>query len=230
MNEKYKIDGEINDVFKGKSVSLKINKEEGEINWEQRRFDISKEALNIAYEAKKDIKTGERPNPDEVVRYAVKYADKLIEELQKEKEYKTFDENGYYIIDENFIKAINKLLEFVFIYAESSASRMLRCDVETIQYGLRNILKLDVPVYDLKHILDRLPPSIEKGKYYLFIERVKDKNYGEYAYRISYNSETLDETGVSFVDDDFVNAASRMFNWCIENGYVKPDNGEENAK
>ena len=232
MNKIYSILGNIRGKYNN-SVSLEIKKAEEEINWEQRRFDISKEALNIAYYAKKDIKKGERPNPDEVVRYAVKYADKLIKELQEkeeEKEYKTFDENGYYVIDKNFIEAINKLLEFVFIYAESSASRMLQCDVESIQYGLRNILKLNIPVYDLKHILDRLPPSIEDGKYYLFIERVKDKNCGEYAYRISYASETMDETGVSFVDDDFVNAASRMFNWCIENGHVKPDNEEEHAK
>lgn len=230
MNEKYKIKGEINDIFKGKSVFLNINKEEGEIDWEQRRFAISKEALRIAYDAKKDIKKGERPNPNEVVRYAVKYADKLIKELQEkeeEKEYKTFDENGYYVIDKNFIEAINKLLDFVFSFAESSTSRTLYNEVETIQYGLRNILKLNIPIYDLKHILDRLPPSIEDGKYYLFIERVKDKSSGEYAYRISYSSETMDETGVSFIDEDFVTAAHQMFKWCSENGHVNTEYEEE---
>ena len=228
MNEKYKIKGEISDIFKGKSVFLNINKEEGEIDWEQRRFDASKEALNIAYEAKKDMKNGKQPNPDEVVRYAVKYANKLIEEYQDEenkKLYKSFDGNDYYVVDEKFMMSLREILDFVRHYIELSAPMFFH--VDEIVFGMRHVAKLKIPVYDLKHILDRLPPSIEDGKYYLFIERVKDKSSGEYAYRISYSSNTMDETGVSFVDEDFVTAASQMFKWCSENGHVNTEYEEE---
>ena len=231
MNEKYKIKGEINDIFKGKSVFLNINKEEGEIDWEQRKFEILKEALRIAYDAKKDIKKSERPSPDEVVRHAVKYANKLIEEYQDEenkKLYESFDGNDYYVVDEQFMMSLREILDFVRHYTELSTPMFFH--VDEIVFGMKHIAKLNIPVYDLKHILDRLPPSIEDGKYYLFIERVKDKSSGEYAYRISYSSETMDKTGVSFIDEDFVTAASHMFKWCSENGHIKTNKEKNNEE
>lgn len=226
MNKIYNILGHIRGKYNN-SVSLEIKKAAEEINWEQRKFEISKEALRIAYEAKKDIKKG-TANPDEVVRYAVKYANKLIKEYQDEenkKLYKSFDGNDYYVVDEKFMMSLREILDFVRHYTELSEPMFFH--VDEIVFGMRHVAKLNIPVYDLKHILDRLPPSIEDGKYYLFIERVKDKSSGEYAYRISYSSETMDETSVSFVDEDFVSAASQMFKWCSENGHVNTEYEEE---
>lgn len=58
---------------------------EDNIDWEQRRYEIAKEAVNGLLAA--PIIEGIDPNPpmDDIARNAVKIADYLIEELKKEK-------------------------------------------------------------------------------------------------------------------------------------------------
>lgn len=61
-----------------------INREDN-IDWEQRRYEIAKEAVNGLLAA--PVVEGIDPNPpmDDIARNAVKIADYLIEELKKEK-------------------------------------------------------------------------------------------------------------------------------------------------
>lgn len=69
---------------KERRCNTMINREDN-IDWEQRRYEIAKEAVNglLAAPVIEDID----PNPpmDEIARNAVKIADYLIEELKKEK-------------------------------------------------------------------------------------------------------------------------------------------------
>ena len=67
-----------------KGGNTMINREDN-IDWEQRRYEIAKEAVNGLLAA--PIVDGINPIPsmDDIARYAVKIADYLIEELKKEK-------------------------------------------------------------------------------------------------------------------------------------------------
>lgn len=67
-----------------KGGNTMINREDN-IDWEQRRYEIAKEAVNGLLAA--PVVEGIDPNPpmDDIARNAVKIADYLIEELKKEK-------------------------------------------------------------------------------------------------------------------------------------------------
>lgn len=60
-----------------------MNKENIDINWEQRRYEIAKEAMNGILAA--PIIPGVNPNPniEDVARLSVKLADALIKELKE---------------------------------------------------------------------------------------------------------------------------------------------------
>ena len=61
-----------------------INREDN-IDWEQRRYEIAKEAVNGLLAAPVVDGINPIPSMDEIARNAVKIADYLIEELKKEK-------------------------------------------------------------------------------------------------------------------------------------------------
>ena len=61
-------------------------KKANEIDWEQRRYEIAKEMMPVAYQESRNVllRGGEVCNND-IVEAAVEYADMLIAELQKKK-------------------------------------------------------------------------------------------------------------------------------------------------
>lgn len=61
-------------------------KKANEIDWEQRRYEIAKEMMPVAYQESRNIllRGGDVDNHD-IVAAAIEYADMLIAELKKEK-------------------------------------------------------------------------------------------------------------------------------------------------
>lgn len=69
------------------SIDCKM-RDQHEIDWEQRRYEIAKECLPTVYQTALEIakKTGVIENPKNIVAVAVDLADLLIENLKKDKE------------------------------------------------------------------------------------------------------------------------------------------------
>lgn len=63
-------------------------RDQNDINWEQRRYEIAKECLPTVYQMALEIakKTGIVEKPKKIVAVAVDLADVLIENLKKDKE------------------------------------------------------------------------------------------------------------------------------------------------
>lgn len=69
------------------SIDCKM-RDQHEIDWEQRRYEIAKECLPTVYQTALEIakKTGVIEKPKDIVAVAVDLADLLIENLKKDKE------------------------------------------------------------------------------------------------------------------------------------------------
>ena len=69
------------------SIDCKM-RDQHEIDWEQRRYEIAKECLPTVYQTALEIakKTGAIEKPKDIVAVAVDLADLLIENLKKDKE------------------------------------------------------------------------------------------------------------------------------------------------
>lgn len=69
------------------SINCKM-RDQNEIDWEQRRYEIAKECLPTVYQTALEIakKTGVIEEPKDIVAVAVDLADVLIENLKKDKE------------------------------------------------------------------------------------------------------------------------------------------------
>lgn len=69
------------------SIDCKM-RDQHEIDWEQRRYEIAKECLPTVYQTALEIakKTGVIEKPKNIVAVAVDLADLLIENLKKDKE------------------------------------------------------------------------------------------------------------------------------------------------
>lgn len=69
------------------SIDCKM-RDQHEIDWEQRRYEIAKECLPMVYQTVLEIakKTGIIEEPKDIVAVAVDLADVLIENLKKDKE------------------------------------------------------------------------------------------------------------------------------------------------
>ena len=69
------------------SIDCKM-RDQTEIDWEQRRYEIAKECLPTVYQTALEIakKTGIIDEPKDIVAVAVDLADVLIENLKKDKE------------------------------------------------------------------------------------------------------------------------------------------------
>lgn len=69
------------------SIDCKM-RDQHEIDWEQRRYEIAKECLPTVYQTALEIakKTGVIEEPKDIVAVAVDLADLLIENLKKDKE------------------------------------------------------------------------------------------------------------------------------------------------
>lgn len=69
------------------SIDCKM-RDQHEIDWEQRRYEIAKECLSTVYQTALEIakKTGVIEEPKDIVAVAVDLADLLIENLKKDKE------------------------------------------------------------------------------------------------------------------------------------------------
>ena len=69
------------------SIDCKM-RDQHEIDWEQRRYEIAKECLPTVYQTALEIakKTGVIEEPKDIVAVAVDLADVLIENLKKDKE------------------------------------------------------------------------------------------------------------------------------------------------
>lgn len=69
------------------SIDCKM-RDQHEIDWEQRRYEIAKECLPTVYQTALEIakKTGVVEEPKDIVAVAVDLADVLIENLKKDKE------------------------------------------------------------------------------------------------------------------------------------------------
>lgn len=69
------------------SIDCKM-RDQHEIDWEQRRYEIAKECLPTVYQTTLEIakKTGVIEEPKNIVAVAVDLADVLIENLKKDKE------------------------------------------------------------------------------------------------------------------------------------------------
>lgn len=67
-------------------IAINRRMQKNEIDWEQRRYEIAKEMMPVAYQESRNILLrGGTVGYDDVAQAAVEFADMLIAELKKEK-------------------------------------------------------------------------------------------------------------------------------------------------
>ena len=78
-----------------------------------------------------------------------------------------------------------------------------------------------IPAYTLQDILELLPSSVNWNRLLITFNGCECM----FQYAI-YEGDPV----VAFYNEEMIDAAYEMLCWCIENGYVKTENEEENAK
>ena len=83
-----------------------------------------------------------------------------------------------------------------------------------------------IHAYTLQDVLDKLPRFVtyQYRSYDLII------NMEQYTMEYFREADLYTLVKVEFINTNLIDAAYEMLCWCIENGYVKPDNEEECAK